>query len=61
MVAEDHLVAMFPSLRFYAYFEVLHHKRLMETPKKTKKKLKFTKTFLGWLEVVFDLCEKGLT
>ncbi len=38
MAAEDHSVAMFPSLCFYAYFEVLHKKRVMEMPNFEEKK-----------------------
>ncbi len=30
------LIAMFPSPCFYAEFEVLHQKRVMETPNKKK-------------------------
>ncbi len=51
-------LAMFPSPYFNAHFEVLHEKRVMEMPKKKIPSL--TKKFLCSLEVVFDLCEKGL-
>uniref|UniRef100_A0A671L4F9 Zgc:195075 n=1 Tax=Sinocyclocheilus anshuiensis TaxID=1608454 RepID=A0A671L4F9_9TELE len=53
-------ISMFPSLCFNAHFEVSHEKRVMEMPNFEKKSLNSQKKCLRSLEVVFDLCEKGL-